>query len=184
MHVQLSKLQKENKIQLLFENKGATGVVYHVYDLNHLERIPRRYTVEAEKSLSDQWDTTGEKGLYDLEVYGPNGYFQKFSGNVHNKNEPEITLDYDHRKGGVSISIYNTNELPVNVEIHSNAYNYGDPFSMEVAPGKTRDKTWDLKSSGNWYDFSVKMEGYLYRFAGRVETGKPAVSDPAMAFEI
>ena len=184
LRVHLTKLNHENKIDLLFENKGKAGVVYHVYDLNHLDQIPRRYTVEAGKSLSDQWDTSIDKGLYDLEVYGPNGYFQKFSGNMRNI-EPEITLDFDHRRGGVEVSIQNTDVKPVDVSFHSNAYDYGLSFTIRIAPGKTKKKSWDLKSSANWYDFSVKMgDGYLRRFGGRVETGKAGVSDPAMAFEI
>ncbi|MEO6705387.1 MAG: phospholipase domain-containing protein, partial [Ginsengibacter sp.] len=182
---QLSKLPGAHIIDLLFENKGKAGLVYHVYDLKHLDRIPRRYTVEAEKSLSDQWDASVDKGLYDLEVYGPNGYFQKFSGNLNSKNEPEITLDFNHQQGGVAVSIHNNGDSPVDVMIHSNAYDYGSPFPMKIASGKTKKNNWLLAKSGNWYDFSVKMgEGYLRRFAGRVETGKPGVSDPAMAFEI
>jgi phospholipase C len=40
-----------------------------------------------------------------------------------------------------------------------------------------------LRKSANWYDFSVteaSENSYLRRFAGRVETGKDGLSDPAM----
>lgn len=185
LNVHLQKLNSEHKINLVFENKGTAGVVYHVYDLKHLDRIPRRYTVEAGKSLTDSWDVSSDKGYYDLEVYAPNGYFQKFSGNLTNIGEPEITLDYDHRKGAISVSIENAGGSPVDVTIYSNAYDYGGPWSASIAPGNTKTKNWDLDSSGNWYDFSVKAgDVYLRRFAGRVETGQPGVSDPAMAIGI
>src|SRR3546814_9692091 len=59
-------------LQLVFENKGETGAVYHVYDLHDLDAIPRRYTVEAGSSLDDEWNLAGD-GSYDLEVFGPNG---------------------------------------------------------------------------------------------------------------
>jgi hypothetical protein len=34
---------------------GRAGAVFHVYDRKHLDKIPRRYTVEAGKTLSDTW---------------------------------------------------------------------------------------------------------------------------------
>jgi phospholipase C len=40
-----------------------------------------------------------------------------------------------------------------------------------------------LDDSGRWYDFAVRCDSdpaFFRRFAGRVETGKHAVSDPAM----
>jgi phospholipase C len=100
-------------------------------------------------------------------------------------SEPEITLDYNHRKGAISVAIKNAGESPVEVKIISNAYDYGGPWSASMAPGSTKTKNWDLNNSGNWYDFSIKVgDSYLRRFAGRVETGQPGVSDPAMATEI
>src|SRR3546814_19347932 len=62
-------------------------------------------------------------GTYDLEVYGPNGYFRKFAGNIH-ETEPEIQLDYDHRKGGISIELEHQSVTPFAVELVGNAYGY------------------------------------------------------------
>lgn len=184
LNVHLEKLRNENKINLVFGNNGDVGVVYHVYDLNHLDRIPRRYTVEAGKSITDDWEVGSDQGSYNLEVYGPNGFFHNFSGNI-NSMEPEITLDYDHRKGGLMVVVHNPENSPVVVTLASNAYDYGGPWTFKVAAGKSKNMKWSLKSSGNWYDFSVTVDiGYLRRFAGRVETGRPGVSDPAMAMEI
>jgi phospholipase C len=42
---------------------------------------------------------------------------------------------------------------------------------------------YSLRSSGNWYDFSVRaqgVEGFLRRFSGRMEDGRPGFSDPGM----
>ncbi len=99
--------------------------------------------------------------------------------------EPEITLDYDHKKGGIMVVVNNPEYSPVVVTLASNAYDYGGPWTFKIAAGKSKNMKWALKSSGNWYDFSVTVDiGYLRRFAGRVETGRPGVSDPAMAMEI
>ena len=43
---------KADGVQLQFGNTGQQGAVFHVYDKRHLDRIPRRYTVEAGKTLT------------------------------------------------------------------------------------------------------------------------------------
>lgn len=185
LNVHLREFRNENKVVLDFGNKGDAGVVYHVYDLNRLYLIPRRYTVEAGKSLSDEWEVEPDQGSYDLEVYGPNGYFQKFSGNINATEKSEISLDFNYKKGGISVEINNLGNFLVLATITSNAYDYGGPWELKIATRKRKKMKWDLKSSGNWYDFSVKVGKQCFRrFAGRVETGLPSVSDPAMATEI
>jgi len=176
----------QKKLQLPFDNKGAAGAVFHVYDLQHLDRIPRRYTVEAGKSLLDEWDLSKDNGAYQLEIFGPNGYFCSFSGNV-NTSEPEISVRYDHEKGGVTLIVQNDAKEHISIQVNPNAYVGYKSAKLKIAPGSKADKTWMLGKSGNWYDFTMKMEGnthYERRFAGRVETGKDSVSDPAMGLEI
>jgi phospholipase C len=43
-----------------------------------------------------------------------------------------------------------------------------------------------VEHSGNWYDYTVSdaSSGFERRFAGRMETGRPSVTDPAMATEL
>jgi phospholipase C len=169
-------------ITLKFANTGKAGVVFHVYDLNHLEMIPRRFTVEAGKSLSDDWQFTVSG--YDLEVYGPNGYFKKFKGSGVD-TEPEISVTYNNQDGGIGLEIHNKIDDSIEVMVSSNAYDYGGPVKVSVPAGKSVKKKWNLGSSGNWYDFSISYgDAFLRRFAGRVETSKHTVSDPAMATEI
>jgi phospholipase C len=183
LHCHLQSLKSDNKIRLLFENKGEAGAVYHVYDLHHPNAIPRRYTVEAGKSLDDDWKVSA-KGEYHLEVFGPNGYFHKFSGSIR-ANEPVTTIRYDHKKGELLLTLQNTGTNPLRLTISSNAYDYPGKLSRVIEPGKNQMQRWNLAQSGNWYDFSVKSnDGYLHRFAGRVETGRHSISDPAMATEI
>ena len=179
LYTHLEQLPQEQKIRLMFENDGTAGAVYHVYDLKHLNRIPRRYTVEAGRSLRDEWNVAQDNAAYDLEVYGTNGYFHKFSGNIMSA-EPVVKLKYNHRKGGITVILHNPHSVAIPISIISNAYEY-PPVPFELAPGKTRHRQWLLADSGNWYDFTVRSgNGFLYRFAGRVETGKHSISDPAM----
>ncbi|MCE6993032.1 phosphocholine-specific phospholipase C [Dyadobacter sp. CY323] len=172
-------------ISLLFSNAGKAGVVFHVYDLKHLEKIPKRYTVEANKSLTDEWDLSADAGTYDLEVYGPNGYFRHFSGDS-NKPEPEISVKYDSKKGAVILTVQSGSKFS-DITVVSNAYDYKGPWDAKVTANASFQKTWGLADSGNWYDFSVSSKdggSFLRRFAGRVETGKPGITDPAMALDI
>lgn len=181
LHCTLNYLREDDKVRLVFENKGSKGVVYHVYDMNRLDQIPRRYTVEATKSLTDEWDLGETGGAYDLEVYGPNGYFRKFAGNI-NAVEPDVALDYDERKGGISIRLRHQSGTSLAVALVSNAYGYPASEMLTVTAGRVLKKNISLKKSANWYDFTVQTaDGFSCRFAGRVETGMHSVSDPAMA---
>ncbi|HWK55917.1 MAG TPA: phospholipase C, phosphocholine-specific [Parapedobacter sp.] len=181
LHCTLNYLREDDKVRLVFENKGSKGGVYHVYDMNRLDQIPRRYTVEATKSLTDEWDLGETGGAYDLEVYGPNGYFRKFAGNI-NAVEPDVALDYDERKGGISIRLRHQSGTSLAVALVSNAYGYPASEMLTVTAGRVLKKNISLKKSANWYDFTVQTaDGFSCRFAGRVETGMHGVSDPAMA---
>lgn len=180
LHCNINYLNADKQVQLTFENKGAKGAVYHVYDLNRLQMIPRRYVVEAGKSLSDEWSVTGES-KYDLEVYGPNGYFQKFAGSLDTE-EPRISLEFDHKKGGIDISIHNPGKQPVTVSIEDNAYAYPATKGLVIEAGKSKKKKQLLQVSSNWYDFTVSTQnGFLHRLAGKVETKEHTLTDPAMA---
>jgi phospholipase C len=172
--------EKPGAIQLVFDNRGAAGAVYHVYDRQHLDRIPRRYTVEAGKWLQDDWDLSESQGRYDLEVHGPNGYFCRFTG-ITGKEQPSVIWAYDHVGGSVSATLKNGSRHSVKGSISANAYGYPEiPF--EIPAKQSITKTLSLASSANWYDFTVKSgSAFSQRFAGRVETGKHGISDPAMA---
>ncbi|MEC3878369.1 phosphocholine-specific phospholipase C [Parapedobacter sp. 10938] len=181
LHCRLQYMREHHQVGLVFENKGVKGAVYHVYDMNRLEQIPRRYTVEAGKSLTDEWGVAEMGGSYDLEVYGPNGYFRKFTGNIH-AVEPEVQLDYDQRKGRISIRLQHHSQTPLPVNLVANAYGYPASVELSVAARRLLTKHISLKDSANWYDFSIQTaDGYLCRFAGRIETGEHGISDPAMA---
>ena len=183
LYCRLEFLKEEDKVKLTFENKGNAGAVYHVYDMNKLEAIPRRYTVEAKKSLDDDWSVSKD-GSYHLEVYGPNGYFQEFRGNIRHSS-PRTWIEYDHKRGEIAVLLENAGNKELNLTVQSNAYGYDaePPFTLKSSSRKRL--SWNLSDSGNWYDFSVlSEEGFLHRFSGRVETGKDSISDPAMAFEL
>lgn len=176
------KCLDKKTVQLNFKNEGSIGVVFHVYDLNHLDKIPRRYTVEAEKSISDVWEVVD--GNYDLEIYGPNGYFHKFKGDNTTSNVID-RIEYDKNAGKLKWTVNNEGSETIQIQIEDNAYGYPPHKVNGLKPYSMDTKNWKLDRSGNWYDFSVQTDnGFFHRFAGRLETGNDTISDPAMATEI
>jgi phospholipase C len=165
------------------------GAVFHVYDVAHLDRIPRRYTVEAGKQLSDTWDTAAtDAGNYQLQVYAPNGFYRSFLGNTLAQSNvafnPEGQICYDPSSGDIYLKVHNTGSGFGTVTVTSNAYRTDGPWTMTVAANSTESLNWDLRASGRWYDFTVTSGTWQRRFAGRVETGADSISDPAMGLNL
>src|SRR5690606_6326572 len=152
----------------------------------HLDRIPRRYTVEAGKQLQDYWNTdAGDGGKYELWVYSTNGFVRSFQGDAlaHDAAgfKPEVQVCYEPANGQVYLKVHNGGTAAGSVTVTANAYRTDGPWALDVAAGETGTLHWNLDDSGRWYDFTVTAGAVERRFAGRVETGKPGVSDPAMA---
>jgi phospholipase C len=81
------------------------------------------------------------------------------------------------------VKFSNTGAQASTLTIQDNAYGSGGPWVLKVEPGKVVEQNWSLRKSANWYDFSVTadtLNGYMRRFAGRVETSQHGLSDPAM----
>ncbi|GAA4341187.1 phospholipase C, phosphocholine-specific [Pigmentiphaga soli] len=180
-----ARVEDANTVKLIFSNTGKQGAVFHVYDKKHLDLIPRRYTVEAGKTLSDTWNTAGDGGDYDLWVYSTNGFVRTFRGNAQAHAaaaaQPELQVCYDVENGNVYAKVHNGGKEDIQVAVAANAYRGDGPWTMTVPAGGMAEQHWELADSGCWYDFTVTGANFERRFAGRVETGKDGVSDPAMA---
>jgi phospholipase C len=153
----------------------------------------RNYTVAAGDQLTDHFPLDGSgNGDYDLRVYGPNGFFRSFTGG---KNDPPVitALAYELGRdqkptGRVLVNLVNTDtSRSYTIHIKDNAYK-GPGHTKILGPGGSAgSKTTIAVDPGigrGWYDFSVLAEGsgrFGRRYAGRVETGREGISDPAMA---
>ena len=156
-----------------FEVRGRAAAVFHVYDLTDLAAPPRRYTVAAGQALEADWP-----GLErDLWVLGPNGFHRRFRGDA---SAPVVSA-VAARAGSLTLTLANVTEAPVEARAASG---YGlSPWRVRLAPRAASRRTWKLAASGGWYDLAVTaagQPGFLERLAGRVETGRDAISDPAM----
>jgi phospholipase C len=184
-----ARVEPRGLLQLIFANTGTQGAVFHVYDTLHLDRIPRRYTVEAGKQLSDYWNAGAtDSGKYELWVYSSNGFVRCFKGDALAADtaafKPEAQVCYEPATGQVYLKVHNTGTAAGTVTVKSNAYRGDGPWSLDVAAGDTGTLHWNLDDSGHWYDFTMTGASTERRFSGRVETGKPGVSDPAMALHL
>ncbi len=189
LHVKAKADATAGTVRLQFANTGKQAAVFHVYDKLNLDRLPRRYMVEADKTLEDSWTVaTDNAGLYDLWVLGPNGFHRYFKGDLNalrasGAANPEVKVCYDIANGNVYLTMTNTGSKAAKFTIRAKAYRDDGPWTATVAAGASVDQHWELAASGQWYDFIVSSDAdasYVRRFAGRVETGKHTVSDPAM----
>jgi phospholipase C len=187
LHAHAKERAKASSVALSFANTGRAGAVFHVYDRNHLDRIPRRYTVGAGHEIGGEWDTSADAGSYDLWVLGPNGFHRHFTGQLavqQRSPEPEVRIEYDHRRDGLRLRLLNRGNAPCTFRLTANAYNpRWHPLSLRIGPRDHRDHFVPVKHSANWYDISVGVAGldaYTRRFAGHMETGRHSLSDPAL----
>jgi phospholipase C len=197
-------------VTLKFANTGRAAAVFHVYDKLHLDRVPRRYVVEPGKALRGDWAALADdSGKYDLWVLGPNGYHRRFTGDLARlaggrAPHPEIRVGYAGASGNLHLRLRNDGGSPVRFTVKSNEVygalsgrganddhghgnendnRAGTTWTVTVHAGSQSELHWKLDSTGHWYDFVVTADSdasFSRRVAGRVETGRHSVSDPAM----
>jgi phospholipase C len=166
---------------LTFANTGQQGAHFWVYT-SIASAMPRRYTVEAGKQLTDVW-ALDANGQYWVTVYGPNGFFRRFSGSASADAAAllELVTCYDVANGNVYLTLSNNASTELALTVADSVYGQ-PPRTLTVPAGKTVEDHWDLSCSSNWYDLQVTVAtdaAWLRRIAGHVETGKPGLTDPA-----
>jgi len=178
LHVDAEAGAEPGTLSLRFVNDGEVGAVFHVYDKQQLNRIPRRYSVEAGKSLEDSWMADGENGC-ELLVLGPNGFQRSFSV-AGAKPLPKLVARYAPGDGALDLTFDNPGGAPIELTIGEDQYGVNQPRTIRIAAGQSAKASWSVAESNNWYDFVVTADGNAIRLAGRLEDGKPGVSDPLM----
>lgn len=167
------------------KSAGCPFVAYFTTD----DLKTRNYAVKKGDMLKDNWALAEfNDGVYGIEVYGPNGFYRKFSGDV-SQPKLETLLKYEAKDtskkqltGNVVLELQNTDTQNLQVEIEDLSYKTGIKV-IDVPKGKTVTITLNLHKSHQWYDFSVRIKGkstFERRYAGHVETGKESFTDPAM----
>jgi phospholipase C len=165
-------------ITLHFINGGDAGATFHVYDRHHLDRLPRRYAVEAHKSLTDRW-ALGSQDAFDLLVLGPNGFMRAFTGNGTG-SLPRLVARYDNEGKALTLSLANPDAEAIDLTVGEDRYGVNQAQSFRLSDGKPARLRWSVGASHGWYDFALAAKGGIMRLAGRVENGEHGVSDPLL----
>ena len=170
-----------------FVNEGSAGAGLNVLSQNRNDG-PWYYLLEGGRNLSDYWSAVSvTAGLYDLHVYGPNGFLRSFAGNLSaavaaGGANPEIKLVYDAPNRILTLQLSNSGSAACTLTLHANHYSTAPASSFVLAAGASMQLPWPVGASGNWYDFSLTSDSdphYLRRCAGHLEDGNPSISDPA-----
>jgi phospholipase C len=183
-HARLDAAQ--SRLWIDFANRGPAGAVFHAYP-RLPEGAPRIYTVAAGATLSDSWLVAKDgAGLYDLAVYGPNGFLRVWRGDLVAASraqaaQPEVTASADAHGDVLVLSLRNAGTADCALTLVANAYGTAAPNPFTIAAGATTAMRWNVAASAGWYDLTVSGgDGFLRRFAGHLENGTATTTDPAM----
>jgi len=131
--------------------------------------------------VTDAWQLDGDGDDYDLWVLGPAGFHRHITGRATpHAAAPEVDVAYV--RGDLEIAMHNRGVEPIELVLRANAYT-AEEHHVVVPAGQDRVRRWSLERSAHWYDLTVEargLPGFRRRFAGRVETGRDSLSDPAM----
>ncbi|HEY4304515.1 MAG TPA: phospholipase C, phosphocholine-specific [Gemmatimonadaceae bacterium] len=168
------KLTMEARVDAF--GKSAQGGAFNAYSYGEPFHA-RSYAVRAGDTVRDDLAISS---AYHVRVDGPNGFMREFRGDASVGLDVSVDFAKRHAKDGVlEITIANATSASRAVTIHDESY--GAPVQQVIAAAGGRSSiAIDTSSAHGWYDFSVRSSGQVYRYAGRVETGKWSVSDPAM----
>ncbi|MEU4170132.1 phosphocholine-specific phospholipase C [Streptomyces sp. NPDC026665] len=165
------------KFTLTFGSGARAGAAFLVTSGNRTDG-PWTYTTAAGATVSDTWNSAYSGGSYDLTVHGPNGFLRVFKG-ANRTAGAEVTAR--HTGCDVELTLVNKGAATATLRLTNG---YGGPSrALRVRAGETVKHTVDLAASKCWYDLTVTVDGqtgFLRRFAGHVENGRPGVSDPAL----
>lgn len=151
----------------------AAGSPFNAYSYG-AEMLARAYAVRAGAKLEDTFPVSGG---YHVRVDGPNGFMRNFRSAGA---DPKVTITAAVSGDDLQIRVVSREASAVKIAIRDESYGKA-PEEHTLGAGKTGTyRVWTGANKG-WYDVTVSIGGLAYRYAGRVETGKWSVTDPAMA---
>jgi phospholipase C len=175
---------------------GAPFVVYARTSPNAVE--VRDYAVAAGSHLEDSWSLADfTDGMYDLCVYGPNGFYREFRGTargprlatrIRSAHARAATLPNagPSLSRNVEVEITNQDTDPCDIEISTQSYGYAT-HRQRIGQQQSITHVVDAEHSFGWYDINIRAvdnRTFEHRFAGRMETGEWSFSDPLIGREI
>jgi phospholipase C len=167
--------------EIRFANTGTQAAVFQVRS-GDMALGPRTYTVQPKAEIVDNWPlTTAGVGNYDLSVYGPNGFFRAYQGNLagpFSVNLESVIL-YDISQYGITLQTQNLGLVACRFQA-KNLYD-NEILSCVLEPGQVCERFWPLDTQFGWYDLVISVASdstFQQQFAGHLETGYSYRTDP------
>lgn len=202
---------KTGLLSLNITNTGSEGVAFTLIDVFNLKAgsdAVRQYAIDAGSSVDDVFAiNTTTTTAFKFMLLGPNGFARSFEssnikssvcGSGSNQFISSLSYDISSSSSSIVLSVANLDSYDgqvaqdMSITIGNNVYNKyytltGDETLIKnftVTRGGQIMHHIDVSKAGNWYDFEIFSSDHCYsrRFAGRMETGKDSISDPAMGF--
>lgn len=160
---------EDGKIRMV--NLKHRAVPLLIYDRSKFEAddFYFSYALYSEKELLHPVNSD----KYDYEVFGPNGFYRNFTGD----KLPliNISLVNDLSGNNCKLIITNHSEIKTSFILEDLYRNTQKQISVH---NNTTEIAIDILKTKGWYDLRLNLEGHIWHFAGRIETGKPTVTDP------
>ena len=156
----------------------SQGAPFNAYRYDEGKLASRAYAVRAGSEVRDAWPVDGG---YHLRVDGPNGFMRDFADAVV-RSALRVVVDHPSGKGAsgdVRVRLTNAASDVLQVAVTDESY-HAPPQTARVGVRMTTTLLVHTAASHGWYDFTVRSGELAYRYAGRVETGKWTITDPAM----
>ena len=173
---------RDGMFEIRFHNTGRATAAFQVRSGNPAD-APRVYTVEPRKQLADQW-AVDANGLFDLAVYGPNGFFRSFKGGVSKSHNHilNVRIDFDDLDEGLNLEIGSESERVGRIRIKD--HYAGERVDAVLPALKSLSRRRSASRHFGWYDLTITIDEdptFEYRLAGHIENGKDGFTDPAIA---
>lgn len=168
---------------------GSPFTVYHGTPYKGEVGTSRNYAVSSGDRIFDNWSIDAfDKGQFQLEVYGPNGFYRMFKGDAQH---PKIKIHCTYEKsndqqsftGRLTFTCTNNDSKSHRLLLEDISYGR-DRKEIQLEPGASAIIQFDLSKQSFWYDFRVSCKDYNIfeeQYAGRIETGNSGKSDPLMS---
>lgn len=148
------------------------GCPFNVYTYGP-EMSARAYAVKPGGSLEDALPISG---AYHVRIDGPNGFVRE----AQSEAEPLFAAQCLREGNDIVVTVNNRSGKSIQIALRDDSY--GAPErKISLAAGASKDVKISTDPGQGWYDVVVTNGASEFRFAGRLETGKWSISDPAMA---
>lgn len=154
-------------------NYSKVGVPLLIYDRKKLTTDADYYFPYA---LYERQQLTHKvESDFDVEIFGPNGFYRNFKGKA--KPTLDVRLLNDE-EGRVVLLFEKKTEAPISVELTDLYKDKTLTINIKHPEEKLEVQT---PSNSGWYDIKIKCMNNEWYYAGRSENGKTSISDPHWA---